>query len=921
MVDPRRVAILVQRSGNAQLTDVTSEVAHYRVTTDRVLVRYRTSTKEYPHRRDRAAVLDRVQRIPVSEDHGFAIDGVVWPAITEAYRFAADNGQSWWRFFSGADDRYYTYTDQRVSMIPNAAAAASTARILAYWRAVAATLPEEGRSLRDAYRAMTFVHPESALHRYLERLPIDPLEPAESPTIYPFRTNLSQRDAIENALGNSVSVIDGPPGTGKTQTILNLIANLVTQQGKTVAVVSSNNAAVDNVYDKLVQEKFGFLAANLGRKEKKVQFFAGQAVRNQAVEQLCAGPQPPMPAAQELTSLDKSLRALFDTERERAQSRTELHAYELEFQHFQGYFERQEMPDADHLPVLRWSAAKILDFIVDTDIEATDATRVSRVVNRVKRYFRYRSLREVDPGDVDIVLQLQWLYYEKRIAELTRRIAEFDAALRYSEFEALAQRQRTASTQWLIGALRERYGPATRQAYELRSYRQRLFKDFTRDYPVILSTCHSLPTSLGAGFLVDYLIIDEASQVDLLAAGVAMAACRNLVVVGDLRQLAHIPNAGSPPSPDPAYDYQQHSILSSLIEVHGSDLPRAMLREHYRCAPDIIEFCNQQFYRGELIPYTSARPGDSAMVVVRTAPGNHMRQHTHGIRGRSNQREVDVIQREVLPQFCADFEPTQIGITTPYRKQVSKVADALISAIEADTVHKYQGREKDAMVMTTVIDETWRGQTGLEFADDPQLVNVAVSRAKHRFVLVTNHDMLPKSRNLNDLIGYIRYRNIDREVVDSEVVSVFDLLYRDYARRLRPLAARIGGTSKFRSENIIAAVLDDLVSEQRYGHLSYRQQLLLKNLFIDTGALPAEQARYVKNRASVDFGIYNRVTKRLLCAIEVDGFKYHEDSPAQLARDGLKDAIFTAYGVPLIRLPTTGSAEIERLRTEFAAFR
>jgi Protein of unknown function (DUF2726) len=62
------------------------------------------------------------------------------------------------------------------------------------------------------------------------------------------------------------------------------------------------------------------------------------------------------------------------------------------------------------------------------------------------------------------------------------------------------------------------------------------------------------------------------------------------------------------------------------------------------------------------------------------------------------------------------------------------------------------------------------------------LINVAVSRAIKRFILVTNYDMLPTSRHIRDLVGYIRYHNPGEDVVDSTVVSVFDLLYCAYSQ-------------------------------------------------------------------------------------------------------------------------------------------
>jgi len=90
--------------------------------------------------------------------------------------------------------------------------------------------------------------------------------------LVPFDFNQSQVRAIDTALKNNISVIEGPPGTGKTQTILNLIANII-YRGKNCAVVSNNNTAIDNVYEKLREEKLSFVAATLGRKTNVEQFF------------------------------------------------------------------------------------------------------------------------------------------------------------------------------------------------------------------------------------------------------------------------------------------------------------------------------------------------------------------------------------------------------------------------------------------------------------------------------------------------------------------------------------------------------------------------------------------------------------------------------------------------------------------------
>ncbi|WP_460406600.1 DUF2726 domain-containing protein [Actinophytocola sediminis] len=71
--------------------------------------------------------------------------------------------------------------------------------------------------------------------------------------------------------------------------------------------------------------------------------------------------------------------------------------------------------------------------------------------------------------------------------------------------------------------------------------------------------------------------------------------------------------------------------------------------------------------------------------------------------------------------------------------------------------------------------------------------------------------------------------------------------------------------------------------------------------------------------ASLDFVVYNQVTNRPLLAIEVDGFAFHENKPAQLKRDELKNDILRRYDMPLLRLPTTGSGEDQRIRNALTA--
>lgn len=92
-------------------------------------------------------------------------------------------------------------------------------------------------------------------------------------------------------------------------------------------------------------------------------------------------------------------------------------------------------------------------------------------------------------------------------------------------------------------------------------------------------------------------------------------------------------------------------------------------------------------------------------------------------------------------------------------------------------------------------------------------------------------------------------------------------------------------------------------------------QYRLAHLFTETASFTAEQQRFIRTVASVDFLIYRSVGLRPVLAIEVDGWGFHENKPEQLARDCIKNSIFEAAGLPVpLRLRTTGSEEERHIR-------
>lgn len=157
--------------------------------------------------------------------------------------------------------------------------------------------------------------------------------------IYPFGLNLSQKIAVDNALKNKLSIIEGPPGTGKTQTILNIIANIV-MRGQSVAVVSSNNSATKNVLEKLEKNNVDFIAAYLGSNANKAEFIKSQCERPD-LSQWMISPEVEAKTRASLKRMHEQLQLMLDKKVELSKKKQEFSAFETEKKHFQNSEQRQ----------------------------------------------------------------------------------------------------------------------------------------------------------------------------------------------------------------------------------------------------------------------------------------------------------------------------------------------------------------------------------------------------------------------------------------------------------------------------------------------------------------------------------------------------------------------------------------------------
>jgi hypothetical protein len=283
--------------------------------------------------------------------------------------------------------------------------------------------------------------------------------------------------------------------------------------------------------------------------------------------------------------------------------------------------------------------------------------------------------------------------------------------------------------------------------------------------PVVSTTFASVGrmfTGLGRESL-GWLLVDEAGQAAPQNAVGALWRCRRAVIVGDplqLQPVVTLPWGGQRAlleefkvAPVWAPNRSSTQQLADRLAIAGTSLPGpagedvwvgAPLRVHRRCDRPMFEVSNTIAYNGLMVFGTPAdrKPfhGENAWIDVRSS-----------VRG-SNwiQAEGDML-REVLTGLRDNggVQASQIRVISPYRvvadnsREIFRKVFPGASDDDLDqwigTVHKMQGREADAVILVLGGDPDKPGSR--RFArETPNLLNVAVTRAKRRLYVIGNHE-------------------------------------------------------------------------------------------------------------------------------------------------------------------------------------
>ncbi|KAJ8019245.1 DNA-binding protein SMUBP-2 [Holothuria leucospilota] len=444
-----------------------------------------------------------------------------------------------------------------------------------------------------------------------------------------FNQNLdeSQREAVVFALQQrEIAVIHGPPGTGKTTTVVEVILQAV-KQGQKVVACAPSNVAVDNLVERLATSK-----------------------------------------SLQLVRIGHPARLL----------------------------------------------PQIQKFSLDAQLAASDAGRLLQDVRR-----------------------------------------EIDETLgRASKFK---QKEERRSTWNELKYLRK----------ELKEREQQALRMILTQADVVLATNTSIADDGPAHLLpedhFDLVVIDECAQAVEASCWIPLRLARRCVLAGDHKQL--------PPtiiSEKASEEGLAVSLMERVISLHGNKVVK-MLSMQYRMHSDIMLWSSGAMYDNQLKAHTSVSshllkdlPGvedneitSLPMLLIDTLCCDYAELELEDEASKGNEGEANLVVVHVEKLCASGVRPEDIAIITPYNLQVELLRHRLFAkfpGLEIKSVDGFQGREKEAMVMSLVRSNS-EGEVG--FLNEDRRMNVAVTRARRHFCLICDSQTVSHHQFLKDLVSYI----------------------------------------------------------------------------------------------------------------------------------------------------------------------
>ncbi len=287
---------------------------------------------------------------------------------------------------------------------------------------------------------------------------------------------------------------------------------------------------------------------------------------------------------------------------------------------------------------------------------------------------------------------------------------------------------------------------------------------------VVCSTNSTSGSELMQNRKFDMVVIDEATQSTEPAALISLIKGRKTILIGDHRQLP--PTVLSQKAADKGLS---KSLFERMYELHGKEF-WSLLEVQYRMHNKIMNFSNKRFYNNRLHSAEKVKEHsladlnvslkndrcctdkalkpDKPIVFLDTSNMEATERSLTGSNSYDNPVEAEIVLDVVDEAVKLGLTPQQIAVITPYKDQVDLLNQRnKITNIEINTVDGFQGREKE-MVISSLVRSNSNNNIG--FLRDLRRLNVALTRAKRKLILVGDCNTIVEHNLYEHLIKYIK---------------------------------------------------------------------------------------------------------------------------------------------------------------------
>jgi len=296
--------------------------------------------------------------------------------------------------------------------------------------------------------------------------------------------------------------------------------------------------------------------------------------------------------------------------------------------------------------------------------------------------------------------------------------------------------------------------------------------DLSDKAQIIASTILSSSSNILKDIEFDYVIMDEASQVPVYLAIIPLMKTQRFILIGDDKQL-------QPITPNNTSNNLSKSIFNHMITKYPQHY--TFLNIQYRMNQQISNISSKLYYQNKVKTHTKNQDIkieiDNNHILIQQDPitfidtnnCQYFEENTNG--GCINKNEAQLLIYILKYLLKQKINTEDIGIITPYRKQklyIQKLLNKEQLDVETDTIYRFQGREKDVIIITFCKSSNHSlSKFQSNFISEENQLNVSITRSKKKLIIIGDSSQLKQSKNLKKLI---------REITPFNTVYLEDII-------------------------------------------------------------------------------------------------------------------------------------------------